>query len=249
MGGRRNIAIGLGAAGFLATLLILLILRPVHAQGVAQPGSSGTYVGVATCGGTTCHGRGEADGEVVRQDELMLWQDPATAAGAHSRAWAVLREPRSQAIARRLGIGEAASAPMCLGCHATPAGRRGHPLPDLRRGRLRELPRPRLGLADQPLCGRRHPRRQRRARAGAARKSARPRRPVPRLPFRQRRSRPVRHPPDHGRRPPPDQLRARPVLDPAAAPQCRSRLCPAQGQRRTVRGCGRSARRWRWSGR
>jgi len=126
LGGIRNIAIGLGAAGSLAVLLLVLLLRPAGAEAVVQGTSGGpTYVGVATCGGTTCHGRSEADGEIVRQDELMLWQDPATAAGAHSRAWAVLREPRSRAIAQRLGIGEASGAPMCLGCHATPAGRRG----------------------------------------------------------------------------------------------------------------------------
>jgi hypothetical protein len=126
LGGTRNIAIGLGAAGLLAALLLFLLLRPAGALALVQAGSGGAiYVGVATCGGTTCHGRSEADGEVVRQDELMLWQDPATAAGAHSRAWAVLREPRARAIAARLGIGEASGAPMCLGCHATPAGRRG----------------------------------------------------------------------------------------------------------------------------
>jgi len=125
MGGTRNIAIALGAAGSLAALLFLLSLRPLNAQPATTSGGGGTYVGVATCGGTTCHGRSQADGAVVRQDEIMLWQDPATAAGAHSRAWAVLREPRSRAIAQRLGIGEASSAPMCLGCHATPAGRRG----------------------------------------------------------------------------------------------------------------------------
>ena len=113
MGGTRYIAIGLGAAGSLAVLLIVLLLRPTGAEAVVQSSGGGaTYVGVATCGGTTCHGRSEADGEVVRQDELMLWQDPATAAGAHSRAWAVLREPRSRAIAQRLGIGEASGAPI-----------------------------------------------------------------------------------------------------------------------------------------
>jgi len=122
MGGTRNIAIALSAA-FCAALALLLTFPPATAQ--PAPATAATYVGVATCGGTTCHGRSQADGAVVRQDELMLWQDPATAAGAHSRAWAVLREPRSRAIAQRLGIGEAASAPMCLGCHATPAGRRG----------------------------------------------------------------------------------------------------------------------------
>jgi len=126
LGGTRSIVFGLGAAASLAALVLVLLFRPAGAEAVVQGSSTGpTYVGVATCGGTTCHGRSEADGEVVRQDELMLWQDPATAAGAHSRAWAVLREPRARAIAARLGIGDAEGAPMCLGCHATPAGRRG----------------------------------------------------------------------------------------------------------------------------
>lgn len=125
MGSSRKTAILLGALGAAAALLIASV-RPEGAMATAQ-GAGGIYVGVASCGGTTCHGRSEADGPIVRQDELMIWQDPASAAGAHSRAWSVLREPRSQAIANRLGIGDAASAPMCLGCHATPApaGRRG----------------------------------------------------------------------------------------------------------------------------
>jgi hypothetical protein len=128
MGGSRKIAVGLGVAGLCAALSLLLF-RPDGAQAVAQnqQATGATFVGVATCGGSTCHGRSEADGAVVRQDEIMLWQDPASAAGAHSRAYAVLRDPRSQVIAQRLGIGEASSAPMCLGCHATPApvGQRG----------------------------------------------------------------------------------------------------------------------------
>ena len=127
MGGSRNVAIGLGAFGLLAALLLFLALGPIGGRATAQNAhvSGATYVGVATCGGTTCHGRSEADGAIVRQDELRLWQDPATAAGAHSRAWDVLRDERAQQIARRLGIGEASTAPMCLGCHATPAGPRG----------------------------------------------------------------------------------------------------------------------------
>ncbi|MEA3046957.1 MAG: hypothetical protein QOJ53_1289 [Sphingomonadales bacterium] len=122
-----NIAIGLGAAALLIALALFLILGPIGGSATAQSSTTGgaTYLGVASCGGTTCHGRSHADGPVVRQDELMLWQDPATAAGAHSRAWDVLRGERSQAIGRRLGIGDPSSAPMCLGCHATPAGRRG----------------------------------------------------------------------------------------------------------------------------
>jgi hypothetical protein len=127
MGGSRNVAIGLGVFALLAALILLLALGPIGGRATAQNAhlSSATYVGVATCGGTTCHGRSEADGAIVRQDELRLWQDPATAAGAHSRAWDVLRDERAQAIGRRLGIGDPATAPMCLGCHATPAGPRG----------------------------------------------------------------------------------------------------------------------------
>jgi len=121
MGGSRNIAVGIGGACLLAVLAVLFLFRPVGAQATQSGGAGATFVGVASCGGTTCHGRSEADGPVVRQDELMIWQDPSSAAGAHSRAYDVLRDPRSQVIAQRLGIGEATSAPECLGCHATPA--------------------------------------------------------------------------------------------------------------------------------
>jgi cytochrome c554/c'-like protein len=126
LGGSRNIAIAMGAACSLALALLILLMPTADAQAVQQTGGGrDNYLGVATCGGTTCHGRSNGDGPRVRQDEVMLWQDPATAAGAHSRAYAVLREPRSRAIAERLGLGEATGAPMCLGCHATPGGARG----------------------------------------------------------------------------------------------------------------------------
>jgi Cytochrome c554 and c-prime len=124
MGSGRNLAIGVGALAVLAALFLLLLFRPEGAT-AQNPGGGGVHVGVASCSGSTCHGRSEADGKIVRQDELMLWQEESSPAGAHSRAWRVLTEPRSRAIAARLGIGEASSAPMCLGCHSTPAGARG----------------------------------------------------------------------------------------------------------------------------
>lgn len=83
------------------------------------------HLGVASCAGTTCHGRSEADGKIVRQDEILRWQEPSSPTGAHSRAFAVLSNARSQAIARRLGLGSATSAPMCLGCHSDAAPVRG----------------------------------------------------------------------------------------------------------------------------
>jgi Cytochrome c554 and c-prime len=90
----------------------------------ALPGDV-THLGVATCAGSTCHGRSQPDGKVVRQDEIMRWQEASSPTGAHSRAFAVLSNERSATIARRLGIGAATAAPMCLGCHAEPTPSRG----------------------------------------------------------------------------------------------------------------------------
>lgn len=86
-----------------------------------------TFEGVATCAGSTCHGRAEGNGAVVRQDEIATWQEPSSPSGAHSRAYAVLGGRRGQQIAASLGLGAATQAPACLGCHSTyaPAGQRG----------------------------------------------------------------------------------------------------------------------------
>lgn len=119
--GRRRAAAGTVAAAFAGALLLLVLILAGAGAGAADAPVHG-FVGVASCGGTTCHGRSEGDGKIVRQDELMRWQDPATPAGIHSRAFRALSEPRARAIAARLGIGEAANAPLCLGCHATPTG-------------------------------------------------------------------------------------------------------------------------------
>lgn len=85
----------------------------------AQSSGNGQYQGVATCAGSTCHGRAEGNGEIVRQDEIATWQEPSSSTGAHSRAYAALASPRGRQIAASLGLGAATSAPACLGCHAT----------------------------------------------------------------------------------------------------------------------------------
>jgi hypothetical protein len=87
--------------------------------------NGGTHLGVASCAGSTCHGRSEPTGAEVRQDELMRWQEESSPGGAHSRALKVIETDRGRAIADRLGIGDPGGAPMCLGCHAEPAGARG----------------------------------------------------------------------------------------------------------------------------
>lgn len=123
---KRN-GTGIGGVIRLAVVLALFLagdaLPPAPAAAAAGQG----YVGVATCAGSTCHGRNEGDGKVVRQDELRLWQEPSSKSGAHSRAYAALTGGRGQRIAAALGLGKASDAPACLGCHATfaPAGQRG----------------------------------------------------------------------------------------------------------------------------
>jgi hypothetical protein len=91
----------------------------------AAAGDSAMHLGVASCAGSTCHGRQEGDGKVVRQDEIKLWQEDSSAGGTHSRSLRLISGPRGQAIAARLGIGDPASAPMCLGCHVDPAANHG----------------------------------------------------------------------------------------------------------------------------
>lgn len=83
------------------------------------------HQGVASCGSTTCHGRQEATGPRVRQNEMMTWQDPASLTGAHARAWTVLAGSRSRAIAKRLGIGDPQQSGECIACHGDPAQARG----------------------------------------------------------------------------------------------------------------------------
>ncbi len=114
--------IGTAVRRWLAMLLGMAALAGA-ATGAAL--ASGRYEGVASCAGSTCHGRADGDGKIVRQDELRLWQEPSTRGGAHSRTYAALVSLRGERIASTLGLGRAGSAAACLGCHATPAGARG----------------------------------------------------------------------------------------------------------------------------
>ncbi|MFU7528501.1 multiheme c-type cytochrome [Qipengyuania sp. ASV99] len=111
-------------AGFVR---LFAVLGLIAAYPAAIAYGNGTFEGVASCAGSTCHGRAEGNGAVVRQDEIASWQEPSSVSGAHSRAYAVLAGRRGQQIASSLGYGPATQAPQCLGCHATyaPASQRG----------------------------------------------------------------------------------------------------------------------------
>nr|WP_245656643.1 cytochrome c family protein [Novosphingobium naphthalenivorans] len=123
MGANRTAAFMPYVRLILLAALLLVLAGALH-SGIAL---AGNYEGVASCAGSTCHGRNEGDGKVVRQDELRIWQDRSSQTGAHSRAYGVLTSPRGERIASSLGLGRAESAPACLGCHSTnaPAGSRG----------------------------------------------------------------------------------------------------------------------------
>ena len=109
-----------GHPQFRFALLAAMVLVG-NALAASQAFASGRFEGVASCAGSTCHGRSEGDGKVVRQDELRTWQEPSSKSGAHSRAFAALAGPRGRRIAASLGYKSATTSPACHGCHATPA--------------------------------------------------------------------------------------------------------------------------------
>lgn len=120
-----NVIAGLARRrGTVRALAVLALAALYPASGAI---GNGTFEGVASCAGSTCHGRAEGNGAVVRQDEIATWQEPSSPSGSHSRAYAVLGGRRGQQITASLGLGDAQKAPECLGCHSTfaPAGRRG----------------------------------------------------------------------------------------------------------------------------
>jgi hypothetical protein len=109
--------LALVATALLAISSGRIAAAPVH--------DSAVHLGVASCGGSTCHGRQEATGPRVRQNELLTWQDPTSLTGAHQRAWSLLKLPRAQTIGARLGIADVAQSPECINCHGDPAPNRG----------------------------------------------------------------------------------------------------------------------------
>jgi hypothetical protein len=115
-----------GVMGLTAAVVVAVAFMTTTRVASAQPQSTlggrvGVHEGVASCAGSTCHSRPAPSGLTVRQNELITWQDPHSEAGAHSRAWKVLTQPRAEAIAAKLGLGPAERASACLGCHSDPA--------------------------------------------------------------------------------------------------------------------------------
>src|SRR5262249_38303394 len=85
-----------------ATLVLALVL--VGATGRAEVQPDGAYRGAGACASPNCHGSvtPRADSLYVLQNEYATWRS----CDRHASSWAVLHDPRSVTMAKRLGMTE-----------------------------------------------------------------------------------------------------------------------------------------------
>jgi hypothetical protein len=82
------------------------------------------HLGVATCATSVCHGKTSAQSDKnVQLNEYRTWLQE----DLHSTAYRALESAASKAMAAKLGLANAATAKICLDCHAdnVPAAKRG----------------------------------------------------------------------------------------------------------------------------
>jgi hypothetical protein len=100
-------------AGFVGAMVLAFAATGATASAVDSV-EAHKHLGVASCSNSVCHGASQPfrDSHVM-QNEFAVWQefDP------HARSYATLSTPESQAIARKLGLGDATTAKVCLDCH------------------------------------------------------------------------------------------------------------------------------------
>ena len=73
------------------------------------------HMGVASCAASMCHGSIiTREGSDVLQNEYIIWSRE----DAHSQAYQTLLSAESKKIADKLGLDNAATAPVCLDCHS-----------------------------------------------------------------------------------------------------------------------------------
>jgi len=84
--------------------------------GAVQEIAAHEHLGVASCASSVCHGSAQPFKEShVEQNEFAIWQqfDPHA-----TKAYQALTSASGQAIARKLGLGDATQAKVCLDCHS-----------------------------------------------------------------------------------------------------------------------------------
>lgn len=96
----------------------LLLALPVSAfaQSAIDRIEQNRHLGVASCSSGVCHGSNKPfENSTVMRNEFALWQqfDPHA-----TKALQALSSSEGQSIARKLGLGDATQAKVCLDCHA-----------------------------------------------------------------------------------------------------------------------------------
>lgn len=100
------------AIRFLAVTGLLALFQ---APASADEAVIGSTMGSQTCGQSTCHNAEEPwPNSSVSQREYAVWKEK----DPHAQAYKALQSRRGQAIARRVGQGDATQSKLCLGCHA-----------------------------------------------------------------------------------------------------------------------------------
>jgi hypothetical protein len=108
----------------LLAMLILVLPGLANAAATTEIAAH-KHMGVATCGNSVCHGSAQPfkDSNVM-QNEFALWQsfDPHA-----TKSFQALQSEAGQSIAKKLGLGDATQAKVCLDCHTDnpPASARG----------------------------------------------------------------------------------------------------------------------------
>lgn len=108
----------------LALLLLGVPLSVVLSAAPLPQDDAYQHTGVATCASSMCHGKTSAQTDSnVQLNEYRLW----SGTDFHSRAYRVLRNAESKAMAKALGLANAQNATICLDCHTdhVPSERRG----------------------------------------------------------------------------------------------------------------------------
>jgi hypothetical protein len=108
----------------IAVGFVLLLGFAAPRASVVEAIHAHRHMGVASCASSVCHGASQrSERSRIWQNEFAIWQenDP------HSRAYSTLLSAESQAMARKLGIGPAHEAKICLDCHSdnVPSAMRG----------------------------------------------------------------------------------------------------------------------------
>ncbi len=101
---------------YLSYLSALIMAVAVSLRAAPLPENDGLkHMGAATCASSICHGKSvPSTDSPVQLNEYSLWSGD----DFHSRAYQVLREDASKAMAAALGLPNAQNAKICLDCHA-----------------------------------------------------------------------------------------------------------------------------------